>query len=508
MKKNILYISSLLIFFSCSKDLGNYNYNELPSYTVSEIKTGAGVSRNYDIVLGETLEITPVIESSSASNKEDLSFCWIVENDTVSQERDLKIVVDLPIALHQAQFVLTDNNTGLQYKTGFAINVTSPFGRGYFFLNQDEDNNTLLGFKAVSDAKNLVSNTDELKGRKFGKYPLNMNGVKKFKTGPTDYRWEVFVLSKESDYPVVYADLTTYAPIRYFDENSYLGNWSTEFNFKPTYVDLRAAGVTYFINDGRIAFFDNNNLYRHSLLFDNTPDYRLDNVLIGDIQRFSGFRSIIGFDLLSSKFKLISRYPASDPSKGIIYNANILDRVLDIENPQGVSYVGHKVVSSYSTYISSVRLLNSKVFSIKDNNIHLSEFVSSITSPYLPEIFDLGSQSIPGLTSNAPMAIYENVAGDAYLAANNIIYKSSIAVLNFAAYLQVDPSLGSVTAMKYQISSPGNNVTTPRLFVCTYDPQSTHKYKGSILVYDVNTKSIIHELKNVTNKVVDIFLGE
>ena len=507
MKRHIIkYILFATIgLASCSKDIGNYDYSEVNTYTISDIKTGAGVGRNYDVVLGQSLSIKPTIVSADSTLKDNLSYLWIVEKDTISKEKDLNYRVDLPIGLHQGQFVLLDNNTGLKKHVGFAINVTSPFGRGYFFLNEDEEGNTFLGFKAVSDTNNHVANTDNIKENKFGRYPKKLAGVKKYKSGPTDYRWEVYVLSKEGKNPVVLADLTSYSPLRFFEKDGYMGNWGVEYEFNPTYVDIRSASNTYFISNGKVAFYDDYNLYRHGLLFDNTPDYKLDDALIGDINRFSGFKSLIGFDLLTSKFKVITYYPASDPSKGIVFNNKIFDRVLDVETPEGL-YDGHRVAGSYSAYLSTTRELNSRVFTVKQNTITLSNLSAAATSPYIPTLLTSKTQTINGIKIGSPLTIFENNAGDAYLAVQNKVYKSSIIDMDFAEYLTVDSSLGEITALKYQINS--TNSPEPRLFVCTYNANSSHKLKGSILVYDVNSKKIIHRLENVTNKVVDVFLGE
>lgn len=271
MRRNYIYIVLVLfVFGSCSKDLGNYVYTEINTYTVSGINTGTGISRNYDVLMGQTLTISPILESKFEDANPDLSYYWIVEGDTVSKERDLDYFIELPIKIHQSKFVLVDNKTKMQYTTVFALNVTSPFGRGYFFLAEDEEHNTILSFKAVQDSVKTIVNTDNLDDRKFGKYPQNMAGVKRFKSGPNDYRWEVFILSKEGQYPGLFADLTSYSPLRYFTKDAFMGTSGTEFEFNPTHVALRSTNVTYFINKGRIAFFDGSNLYRPSQLFDNS----------------------------------------------------------------------------------------------------------------------------------------------------------------------------------------------------------------------------------------------
>lgn len=491
--------------FSCSKDLGNYDYNAINTYEVTGLKSGTGVAGNYDLVLGQQLNLVPEIKSKMNENSPDLSYFWMVGSDTISTTKDLDYKVDLPIAMYPAKFELRDNKTGMKYISSFTFNITSPFGRGYFFLNQDEQNKTWLGFKNVSDEINDIVNTDQISGEQFGSFPVKMAGVQRFRTGPNDYSWEVYIVSKEGKYPVVFADLTKYAALKYFDKRSYAGTWGTEYEFKPTHVDLRSSGRTYFISNGRVALFDDYNLYRHSLLFDNTPDYKLDDILIGDINRFSGARSLIGFDLLRSKFKVISAYPASDPAKGIVFNANLLDRALEVESPANM-FDGHKVVGAFSAYISSTKLLNSKVFTIQGNTVHLVDLNVGYVSPYVPELVHKGSQVIAGLTSTSPMTFFEDPAGDSYVVAGNKIYKSSIVNLGFVEYKTIDASLGEITAIKYQKLSKNSN--TPRLYICTYDKNSTAALKGSILIYDVITGKLVHELKHVTNKVVDIFLGE
>src|SRR5699024_3887435 len=247
------------------------------------------------------------------------------------------------------------------------------------------------------------------------------------------------------------------------------------------------------------------NLYRHSLLFDNTPDYELEDIIIGDINRLSGIRSLIGFDKISSKFKIISPYPESNSDNGLVYNNCLLDRVVDIVSEDGL-FDGHKIAGAYSAYIGSTGLLNSKVFSIKGNTIHLSEFNSRYEAPYVPELNYLGSETIEGLNEESSITIFEDVAGDAYVAAGNKVFKSSITTIGFGEFLNIDDSFGVITALKYQATSINSN--QPRLFIATYDENSSEELKGSILIYDVNTKKVIHEFKNVTNKVVEVFLGE
>lgn len=505
MKNFYLLLIIVFSLISCSKDLGSYDYSEVNTYEISGINTGTGISRNYNVVMGQKVTIEPVIESSMEGVSDNLSYLWIVEKDTVSKERDFNYEVTLPIGLYQSQFVLIDNNTGLSYGVGFALNVTSPFGRGYFFLNQDEENNTVLSFKGVSDEDTVVVSSYEIDGVSFGKFPKTMSGVKKYKSGPNDYSWQVYIVSEEGEYPVIFADLTSYSALKFFNKNSYMGTWGSEYEFNPTHVDLRSSGRTYFISNGKVSFFDDYNLYRHSLLFDNTPDYELEDILIGDINRFSGIRSLIGFDKMSSKFKVISSYPESDPEKGIVYNNSLLDRVLEVESPEGL-FDNHKVAGAYSSYISSTGLLNSKVFTISENTIHLSEFNTEFEAPYVPMLNYLGSETIQGLTEDSPLAIFEDTFGDAYVATGTKVHKSSMTSLGFGEYLEIDAGYGEITALKYQTTS--SNSEQPRLFIATYDANSSHELKGSILIYDVNTKKAIHEFKNVTNKVVDIFLGE
>ncbi len=507
MRINYILIFILLVISSCSKDLGNYNYKEINTYSVSGINTGAGISRNYDVLLGQTLKISPVIEDKFKENNPDLSYYWIVEKDTISRDRDLNYSINLPIKVYQGKFVLTDNKTGMNYITVFALNVTSPFGRGYFFLAEDDEHNTILSFKAVpDDSKNIVS-TDNMDGIKFGKYPKNMAGVKAFRSGPQDYSWRVFLVSGEGEYPVLFADLTAYKPIKYFTRDAFMGTWGSEFQFSPSHVSLKSQGVTYFINNGRIAFFDNSNLYRPSLLFDNTPDYKLDDLLIGDVNRFNGARSLIGFDLLSSRFKVVTRYSQSNPDKGIVYNNNLLDRMVDIPAPQGVTD-GHKVLGSASFYIPATGYLTSKVITVKGSNLSLISFdiPYSAGTPFLPVFSLLNTQHVPGVNENSKMTVFENMGGYAYVSAGSKIFRSNFVDGNFTEFLNIPSELGEITGIKYQSSSV--NSTLPRLFVTTFNRNAQSKNKGSILVYDVNTQAVIHQFTNVTGKVVDIFLAE
>lgn len=507
MRRNYIFVFILFVMASCSKDLGNYEYKGINTYTVTGINTGPGIERNYDVLMGQTLKITPQIEDKFKDNSPDLSYYWILEKDTISKERNLDYIIDIPIKVYQGKFVLVDNKTGMNYITVFALNVTSPFGRGYFFLAEDEKHNTILSFKAVGDDSKDIVTTDNMRGIPFGKYPKNMAGVKAYRSGPQDYSWRVFLVSGEGQYPVLFADLTSYSPIKYFTKESFMGTWGNEFQFKPSHVSLKSAGVTYFINNGRVALFDNSNMYRPSQLFDGTPDYKLDDMLIGDINRFNGARSLIGFDLISSRFKVVTRYPQSDPVKGIVYNSNILDRMVDIPAPEGITD-GHKVLGSASFYIPATGYLTSKVVTVKGSNLNLISFdvPYSAGTPFLPAMRILNTQNVPGVTADSKMTVFENMGGYAYVSAGNKIMRSNFVDGTFVEFVSVPSEFGEITALKYQINSV--NSATPRLFISTYDKNSTSENKGSILIYDVDTRTVIHQFKHVTGKVIDIFLAE
>lgn len=507
MSKNYLFIFLLFVMCSCSKDLGNYDYKEINTYTVTGINTGAGIERNYNVLMGEMLKITPEIEDKFQDSSPDLSYYWILENDTISEERNLEYLIDMPIKVYHGKYVLVDNKTGMNYTTVFALNVTSPFGRGYFFLAEDEEHRTILSFKAVGDNVENIVTTDNMGGIPFGKYPKNMAGVKAYRSGPQDYSWRVFLVSGEGQYPVLFADLTSYSPIKYFTRDAFMGTWGNEYVFNPSHVALKSQGVTYFINDGHVAFFDNSNLYRPSQLFDGTPDYQLDDVLIGDVNRFNGARSLIGFDLISSRFKVITRYNQSDPEKGIVYNSNILDRMEDIPAPEGITD-GHKVLGSASFYVAATGYLTSKVVTVKGSELNLISFdvPYSAGSPFLPQLDLLHTQQVEGVNANSKMTVFENMGGYAYVSAGNKIVRANFVDGNFMEFITIPSDLGTITSLKYQVNSI--NSATPRLFISTYDKNATGDNKGSILVYDVDTRTLIHQFKHVTGKVVDIFLAE
>ncbi len=63
---NILYIFlSIALFTGCSKDLGNYDYQDLNKIDSVTIATGRPLdSTTFSLSMGETLEIKPTLYSS------------------------------------------------------------------------------------------------------------------------------------------------------------------------------------------------------------------------------------------------------------------------------------------------------------------------------------------------------------------------------------------------------------------------------------------------------------
>ncbi|MRG47391.1 hypothetical protein GFS24_19885 [Chitinophaga sp. SYP-B3965] len=146
MKANLTIISILAILFSsCYKDKGNYDYAALNKL---EIKDKNGVI-NISIIFGDTLRLSPEITQTTAQNEENLTFEWMVfDNSPASSYALPKTVIattrNLAVQITEPPFVLsqnyrltykvTDKRTGVSSFLFYNLTIINKYAQGWIFL--------------------------------------------------------------------------------------------------------------------------------------------------------------------------------------------------------------------------------------------------------------------------------------------------------------------------------------------------------------------------------------
>jgi len=156
MKKVFRYIMVpaliVLTFYSCSKDLGNYDYNDANVITITTDMANvdpAVVINNDSIVVkqNDSLKINILLSQTKPSN--DLGYEWMIIQSSsqignplqyvVGNSMQLRTKIILSPNLYKLVVKVTDKTTGVSFTKFYSLNVdTSPWGGEGWVILQDQ----------------------------------------------------------------------------------------------------------------------------------------------------------------------------------------------------------------------------------------------------------------------------------------------------------------------------------------------------------------------------------
>lgn len=126
-------------FWSCSRDLGNYDYQEINEVTIT------GVASTYSVMRGiDTLHIAPTIVHTLADSNDNSRFdyLWVLKAgnriiDTIGYDANLHYPVDVDPLPHVLQFRVKDKTTDMVWWVNTTLTVGTPFSRGLLLIGED-----------------------------------------------------------------------------------------------------------------------------------------------------------------------------------------------------------------------------------------------------------------------------------------------------------------------------------------------------------------------------------
>lgn len=176
-KKKYIFLSIIAATFclpSCVTDEGNDVMAPINEIEIS------GIEEEYNVVTQqETLTITPEINGTlSKTDESDLEYEWYLCNDgitdhqheVISTERNLSYPVIAPPSNYTLYFSVKDKVTGLKWEYECALNIISPFVRGFYLFGDKADETVGLDFISMIDGRentvipNILNNDLDLKG--------------------------------------------------------------------------------------------------------------------------------------------------------------------------------------------------------------------------------------------------------------------------------------------------------------------------------------------------------
>ena len=153
MKKIIFALFLCFGIFSCSEDLGNYDYTYIESVGISDFEIS-----EYTVLRGSPLQINTLdIEYPGGKTAEDYNYLWIaisedkpiedVIRDTLSRSNLLDIEIDLPVGTYALQIVIIDPTTELVSRQRTILRVVGS-QEGWLFLEKDKNDNAEVSMYA------------------------------------------------------------------------------------------------------------------------------------------------------------------------------------------------------------------------------------------------------------------------------------------------------------------------------------------------------------------------
>jgi hypothetical protein len=144
MKRLLLVMLTVLALLqlACYKDNGNYDYHPVLDPGIT------GIDTLYDVAIGDTLVVTPVV--SNPDPHASLYYSWRIANpkklwDTTLFGNTLRYIFNLEPDTYPIRLTVTDSSNGKKYFRDFKVRGTTEFTKGTLVLSL-ENNTSQLSF--------------------------------------------------------------------------------------------------------------------------------------------------------------------------------------------------------------------------------------------------------------------------------------------------------------------------------------------------------------------------
>ena len=149
--KRMMMILGVLLFVvavACTEDKGNYDYIPLNELTLE------GMAASYEVEQDSVLAIPMTITGKEGFSESDYDFVWYAWSesdedaipDTLSYEKDLHVVMSLPIDNYTLRFMATEKETGVYYSVHADLSVINSFSKGVVALSRVEGGDSDVTF--------------------------------------------------------------------------------------------------------------------------------------------------------------------------------------------------------------------------------------------------------------------------------------------------------------------------------------------------------------------------
>lgn len=367
----VVALLTLLAAASCKKDLGNYDYREIPTLKIDT----AGIPNQYTVRLAvEELVIQPKITYTGNGH---LDYYWIAEPDvmnmsfmdTLSTTEELRTSIHLPIsnaAGHNLFFKVVERETGNMDLVQFRLRVIGATGVGLAIAHE---------LDGTSDFDLISVDEDEVRIRNIHQ-SINGSRLKGSPTGlGTVGQNNLFMFTTDQEMSL----MTSEGLVRQFADREIFGMLQVDV-LKPEAFAYRAMTVNYLLNNGKVYvnFVGNTSpgLMTQMLVTADGSDYRMAPLM------YIGGSGAIFFDQLGKRFLQI----------GLAVGSNTFEAVREASPTARFSlhHIDRKFLygkKGFSLYSGALGQLNTTLYAYfaDHNGPGRYMYIAGMQSPFNPD---------------------------------------------------------------------------------------------------------------------------
>lgn len=485
MKLKNLYsilVIVLLMFESCSKDLGNYNYQDINAITIGGLlENSHPTGRIYEVPFKDTVRLNPLVSGSlSGTDTSAFIFEWKVDSITVSKTKNLFYVANKRYGRIPATFSVTDKSTGTVTSYNCFLNVVNPYKWGYYVLTQNKAKDASVYCLSTIAKNHLWEKVLFPHMQTLGHNPLSISGVKKYGASASDFYNVITIGVQDAANPVMVIDSREFTPTLYYNSSSYVGG--SNFTFRPSQVISDPYfEIIYAINNGKFHVLRKGTIALPAFAKDPL-DYQ---VAPNGIATPYGLGRLF-MSVYDEKNKKVRVWDNGMTGNEYVY-VNDYQEIVGEEMMDGKAFLA----CSYANIPS----INQIYLFRKDNQLYAYRL--NYSADYKPASFDLlGDGPMP---TSAPISsvYFDGRISRWYMAAGNTIYMASYLGTEFQKFVQL-PADAPGNIVKFKLLDG-------KLMVATNDLAASRP--GSIYIYNANTMVLEQAHKHVVDEIVDVHLG-
>lgn len=495
----------MISFMACSKDEGNYNYNEVNKLTILDVEGEDISGRSYDLTIADTIPVEIKLESKfSQFNQEKAEIYWLIKKDTVAKGSMFKMTSEFfKSGENFVTIIAKDYLSNVEYHSTFRVNFNAGLSKGYFLLAEGENKQGILYLKSsLKPDSKFVGMTAFGSNNEFpiGTEPLNIY-LSYYNLKYTS----IMIATKKGEFPFMEIGISNLLP-SYLIKSS--GNGIDGGDFHPTNYRMNHNQSTsngYFAENGKIRNVVNRFLANDII---NVPgiayNFGANNYVVSNLSADNG-RILMGYDEISKRIYQFSNFT----SYRNYYNTLDLSYCSEVLEGKECWGVGGDVTtaSGFGNSYSILMRTGNQVF-----NYQGGYDVNSTRTKYIPVAIKLVST---GTIDNIDKAIglkLNRFNKNFYYAIGRTIYRFSFLSFNTQPYFTL-PEDGTGDIVAFDFDKADNAVGSTHIGIATYNQNSSESKKGSFYHYEIkedgngNPLTLFNKSLYQVDKTVALIMG-